>query len=144
MQPQTQDTIIEDAENGFDVHDTIGGRISRAREAGGYSMAQLARRLGIRTSTLKLWETDRSEPRSNRLAMLAGFLNVSPTWLLIGKGDSPSLHSRESEINTLEVELDAIQGEMSALSQRLGEVVKRLRSVRQKDATSAGEDFEDA
>jgi transcriptional regulator with XRE-family HTH domain len=51
--------------------------------------SQLARRLGIKTETLHDWETDRSEPRSNRLLTLAGVLNVSPTWLLTGAGEAP-------------------------------------------------------
>ena len=34
--------------------DTLGGRLARAREAAGMSTAQLARRLGVKTSTLHL------------------------------------------------------------------------------------------
>jgi transcriptional regulator with XRE-family HTH domain len=69
--------------------DTLGGRIVYAREAQELTTSQLARRLGIKTETLHDWETDRSEPRSNRLLTLAGVLNVSPTWLLTGAGEAP-------------------------------------------------------
>ncbi len=68
---------------------TLGGRISIAREAASLSSAQVARRLGIKSETLRNWETDRSEPRANRLTMLAGVLNVSPGWLLSGRGEGP-------------------------------------------------------
>lgn len=131
---QEQQSILDSGDSGFDIEDTMGGRISRAREAGGYSMAQLARRLGIKTSTLKMWETDRSEPRSNRLAMLAAFLNVSPTWLLVGKGDAPSPHTLTDEIGLLEMELETIQGDLATLHHRLREVVGRVKAIKQKEA----------
>jgi HTH-type transcriptional regulator, cell division transcriptional repressor len=72
--------------------DTMGGRLSRARDALGLSTAQLARRLGVQTATISAWETDRSQPRANRLSMLAGVLNVSPSWLLYGVGTAPGRH----------------------------------------------------
>ena len=53
---------------------TFGDRISGAREAAGMSQTDLAKRLGIAKTTLAAWEDDRSEPRANRLAMLAGML----------------------------------------------------------------------
>ena len=134
MTSQEQETIMESLQSGFDIQDTIGGRISRAREASGLSMAQLARRLGVKTTTLKMWETDRSEPRSNRLTMLAAFLNVSPTWLLVGKGESPSQQTLSDEINLLEMELEAINTEMAGLNSRLTEVIGRLSTLRRKEA----------
>ena len=60
---------------------SIGRRIVQARQAAGLTTAQLARRLGIRGATLSNWESDKSQPRANRMTMLAGVLNVSPTWL---------------------------------------------------------------
>jgi transcriptional regulator with XRE-family HTH domain len=79
--------------------DTLGGRLSRARDAAGLSAAQLARRLGVQSSTLQAWESDRSQPRANRLSMLAGMLNVSPSWLLHGVGTAPA---GESDAETAE------------------------------------------
>ena len=73
-----------------DQSDTIGGRIGRAREAAGFTVAQAARRLGVKTATWQGWENDRSEPRSNRLTMIAGTLGVSPAWLLTGFGEGPT------------------------------------------------------
>src|SRR3546814_1259446 len=70
--------------------DTIGGRIGRARGAAGLSVAQAARRLGVKTATWQGWENDRAEPRSNKLLMIAGAFGVSPTWLLGGYGDGPT------------------------------------------------------
>ena len=81
--------------------DTVGGRLTRAREVTGLTTSELARRIGVKTQTLINWETDRTAPRSNRLAILAGVLNVSPTWILIGRGDAPLVDDDSvSEDNT--------------------------------------------
>ncbi len=63
---------------------TLGGRIQMVRESRGLSAAQLARRVGVLSKTLDNWERDRSEPRANKLQILAGVLNVPPLWLLAG------------------------------------------------------------
>ena len=51
----------------------------------GLSRRQVSRLLGVKASTVANWERDRTEPRSNKLLTLAGILNVSMTWLLIGE-----------------------------------------------------------
>lgn len=68
---------------------SIGERIATARNHIQLSTAQLSRRLGVQTKTLSRWQNDISQPRSNRLAMLAGVLGVSPQWLLVGTGTGP-------------------------------------------------------
>src|SRR3546814_20702773 len=71
--------IAADAED-----DTIGGRIGRAREAAGLSVAQADRRLGVKHATWQGWEHDGAEPGSNKLRRLAGSFGVSLTWRLGG------------------------------------------------------------
>lgn len=66
---------------------TFGDRVAAAREAAGMTQEALARRLGVRVETLRGWEDDLSEPRANRLSMLAGLLNVSMMWLINGEGE---------------------------------------------------------
>jgi transcriptional regulator with XRE-family HTH domain len=69
--------------------DTLGGRISLARDALDLSVEDAARVLGVEYDTWLHWENDRSEPRANRLSMLAGVLQVSLSWLLTGHGHGP-------------------------------------------------------
>ena len=65
---------------------TSGDRLVAAREKSNLSQQDLAKRLGVKNSTIKSWENDNSKPRANRLSMLAGFLNVSITWLISAEG----------------------------------------------------------
>ena len=58
---------------------TLGGRLYASRQNAGMSLNLAARLLGVKASTLKSWESDRSEPRVNKLVALAGLLGVSPT-----------------------------------------------------------------
>lgn len=80
--------------------DTIGGRLSRAREASGLSEKQLAWRLGVKISTIHAWESDRSQPGAHRLNMMAGMLNVSLSWILHGVGIAPIEHEFNNDDDT--------------------------------------------
>ncbi len=102
--------------------ETVAERLVRAREAAGLSTAQLARRLGVRTRTLQSWEDGRAEPRANRLVMMAGFLNVSPTWLLVGQGAAPV--EGRSELALVKAELS----QLKAAHARSGKIIERLET----------------
>jgi len=103
--------------------DTMGGRISAAREASGLTVAQAARRLGVKTATLSNWENDRSEPRANRLTMLAGLLNVSPMWLITGRGDGVFEPDLPLEVAHVKTALDQVVAQQALLA----EAVDRLK-----------------
>jgi transcriptional regulator with XRE-family HTH domain len=62
----------------------LGQRIKMRREQVGLSTAALARRLGVQRDTLAAWESGNSEPRANKLQMLAGILGTNVSWLLEG------------------------------------------------------------
>ena len=66
---------------------TLGGRLYASRQNAGMSLNLAARLLGVKSSTLKSWENDRSEPRVNKLVALAGLLGVSPTHFLAEEGN---------------------------------------------------------
>ncbi len=104
--------------------DTLGGRLSRAREACGMTTAQLARRLGIKTATLQSWESDRSEPRANRLATIAGLLNVSLSWLIHGVGDAPNDDINSDVVSLLHGHLE----QMKHLRDTTNAIIERLET----------------
>lgn len=108
--------------------DTLGGRIVYAREQQELTTAQLARRIGVKTETLQRWELDRSEPRSNRLLTLAGMLNVSPTWLLTGAGESPINALNETEIMHLRAAIDRMHEQALTIAEELEQLKSRLES----------------
>jgi len=112
---------------------TFGDRIAGARESAGMTQPDLARRLGVRISTLRGWEEDRSEPRANRLSMLSGLLNVSLPWLLSGEGQGPEEPTSENPIPTdvsqILLEMRSIKTDMSRAADQLTRLEKRLRQA---------------
>ena len=77
------------------------------------------------------WEDDLSEPRANKLQMVAGILNVSLTWLLNGEGDGVAGPDDESHVPAdmagILTEMRDIRSRMGRLNDRLGLLEKRLR-----------------
>lgn len=110
---------------------TLGDRIAGAREAAGLSADELADRLGVKRSTLRKWEEDLSEPRANRLQMLAGMLGVSLSWMLTGRGEGPDRPVEEAALATdvsgLLADIRAEQARMTRSVTRLSELEKQLR-----------------
>lgn len=111
-----------------DAADTLGGRIVNARDSQNLSTAQLARRIGVKTETVHGWETDRSEPRSNRLLTLAGILNVSPTWLLTGAGESPVEGLDETEMMHIRASVERMRQQVLTIADELEQLQARLDS----------------
>ncbi|MAY86988.1 helix-turn-helix domain-containing protein [Arenibacterium halophilum] len=111
---------------------TFGDRLAGAREAAGMTQAQMARRLGVKTTTLTGWEDDLSEPRANKLSMMAGLLNVSIIWLLTGEGEgtpAPAEGDDSGDIAGILAELREIRAAMRATSERAARLEKRLRTL---------------
>lgn len=73
----------------FGTDDTFGGRISLARDALAFSLEDTARRIDVDAEVLRHWENDRAAPPAGQLAMLAGVLQVSLSWLMTGRGHGP-------------------------------------------------------
>jgi len=114
-------------------HATFGDRLTAARDAQGLSQAQLARRLGVKLKTVQGWENDSSEPRANKLQMVAGLLNVSIRWLLTGEGDGvPEPASSEELAEGAQALLNDVQqmrAQMTQLATRMGKAEKQLRLI---------------
>ncbi len=110
---------------------TFGDRLARAREYAEMDQTALARRLGVKLATIRNWEADRSEPRSNRLQMLSGLLGVSIIWLMTGEGeDGPSQDTGDAQdLKDILTELRELRVAQNKLSERTGRLEKRLRSL---------------
>ena len=125
-------------EDGIDPQDwfsedmaTFGDRLAAARDAAGLSQKELAQRVGIKASTLRAWEEDLSEPRANRLSILAGLLGVSISWLLIGEGEGVSAPGEDETVSTdlagLLTDLRTVRAQITSANDRLARIEKRLR-----------------
>lgn len=115
---------------------TYGDRITWAREAAGMTPPDIARRLGVRLTTVQAWEADRAEPRANRLQMMAGMLNVSIRWLLTGQGDgldAPPGDDVPSDGRALLAEMAALRQQITSLSATAGQLEQRLLGVLLRD-----------
>jgi len=116
-----------------DTHATLGDRLAAAREAAGLEQADLASRLGVRAKTLRDWEDDQSEPRANRLQMLAALLGVSLRWLLTGQGDDVAPPSatdappQDAALRAALAELRQMRAELGQAGERMGRLEKSLR-----------------
>jgi len=110
---------------------TFGDRVAGAREVAAMTQAQLARRLGVKKATLLGWEQDLSEPRANKLSMMAGVLNVSMTWLITGEGDGMSQPADEiivaGDFSEILGELRDLRSELRTNADRTARLEKKLR-----------------
>ncbi|WP_370737990.1 helix-turn-helix domain-containing protein [Octadecabacter ascidiaceicola] len=114
---------------------TFGDRLAAAREEARLSQKELAQRVGIKTSTLRNWEEDLSEPRANRLSILSGILGVSLRWLLTAEGEGLLAPDEDAPINSdvadLLNEVRAVRAQLTASNDRLAKLEKRLRRMGQ-------------
>lgn len=103
--------------------DTLGGRLSRTREAMGLSIALVARRVGVAPRTVQEWENDRSEPNVERLSLLAGVLDVNLVWLLHGVGDAPVDDIGPDPLLAIAAQLEKLQ----RMHADTGQIIERLQ-----------------
>ena len=111
---------------------TFGDRVAAAREAADMTQAQMARRIGVKKTTVIGWEQDLSEPRANKLSMLSGLLNVSMRWLLTGEGDgmsSPSEEEVPQDFSEILRELRSMRESMRLQAERAALLEKKLRKL---------------
>ena len=107
----------------------FGDRLVAAREKSNLSQQDLAKRLGVKNSTIKSWENDNSEPRANRLSMLAGLLNVSITWLISAEGSC--VEEPEKSYETPDYLQESLK-ELMALKVDLLKNVDRINIIEKK------------
>ena len=116
------------------VRDTLGARISKAREQSGLNLTTAAKLAGIKRATLKSWEIDASEPRVAKLNMLAGILGVSVTYFLADEGHKGELEeeniSREEMLSSLQTQFQTIHETQRQLSDALAEIGQTLARLK--------------
>ncbi len=110
---------------------TFGDRVAAAREMADMTQPELARRLGVRVATLRSWEEDLSEPRANRLSIMAGLLNVSMMWLINGQGEGLDAPVEEAALpasaSDILNEMRELRTDMIQRAEQLGRLEKKLR-----------------
>lgn len=115
------------------VRDTLGARISKAREQSGLNLTTAAKLAGIKRDTLKSWEIDASEPRIAKLNMLAGIFGVSVTYFLADEGHKGEVESEEASkeelLRSLQEQFQAIQGAQRQLDMALDNVRQTLAKL---------------
>lgn len=116
--------------------DTLGGRISLARELSGLSVAQAAQALGVLTSSWSAWERDRAELRANRLTTMAGILGVSPIWLLTGIGTEPREQNNHDSAKLLR-ELHSTSESIATLNKRVQQLIVGFEGLKTAEDGSA-------
>jgi len=121
-----------------DAQMTLGGRIALARGNNNFTEQQLSRRLGVMVKTVHNWEADRSAPRGNKMAMLAGVLGVSLGWLVTGENSDDENPETFEETRSLQANLDqllALHEQSSALIFEIQRDINRLQtSIDQENA----------
>ena len=112
----------------YDDGDTLGGRITRARDMAALTLQEAASRIGVTDETLAEWESDRSEPRANKVMTLAGILGVSPAWLISGAGDAPQPPG-------ITVAVDEMAGEINRLRELALQITASVENLESRLAT---------
>ena len=75
----------------------FGSRVAKLRKDAGLSQKELAKRIGVSTSAIGMYEQDRREPSADILLALAGEFHVSLDYLLTGR-DSASAKACQPEM----------------------------------------------
>ncbi|MEO0342142.1 MAG: helix-turn-helix transcriptional regulator [Pseudomonadota bacterium] len=109
---------------------TFGDRLEAARNAKGLTIESFAEKIGISVQVAEAWENNLKLPRSNRLQMMSGLLNVSLVWLLNGE-DNGTFHVADNydrpegvndtlgEIAQVRTSLEYVMDRLDALEDRL-------------------------
>ncbi|PYB75144.1 MULTISPECIES: helix-turn-helix domain-containing protein [Rhizobium] len=119
--------------------DTLGGRLSMARDTAGLSLADVANRVGVRKESLLSWEADRAEPRPSKLIDLAGILGVSPMWLMTGLGAGPIEESADLPLEALRMQLQRLTDAHQECGRLIGDISRQIDRYEAKNGGEAAQ-----
>ncbi|MFD2206587.1 helix-turn-helix domain-containing protein [Kiloniella antarctica] len=105
---------------------TMGERIQTARKSRGLTPSQLARRVSVKVATLNNWESDRSEPRANKLVGLAGVLGVNMIWLLEGSDDGSNMPPNVDVLETADLQSKIVR--LQSMHERMVQLLFEISS----------------
>lgn len=114
--------------------DTLGGRLSRTRESKGISIGIVARRVGVKPKTVQEWESDRSEPSVEHLALIERVLDVNLVWLLHGVGEAPADDIGPDPLLAIAAQMEKLQkmhADTGQIIERLQRELRRLAEERE-------------
>ncbi len=113
--------------------DTLGGRLSRTRESKGLAISVVARRVGVKPKTIQEWESDRSEPSVEHLALIERVLDVNLVWLLHGVGEAPVDDVGPDPMLAIAAQMEKLQkmhADTAQIIERLQRELRRLAEER--------------
>ncbi|MBB3607817.1 helix-turn-helix transcriptional regulator [Rhizobium sp. BK602] len=109
--------------------DTLGGRISMARDAAGINLESLAHQLGVKRETMLAWESDRSEPSPSVLATMASLFGVSPAWLMSGTGEGPGEDSDQRALEAVKLELSRLRSAHQEIGRLIESTTRQIERL---------------
>ena len=112
---------------------TLGERVTEAREARGLTQEEAAQRMAVKIVTFKGWESGKTQPRPNKLQMLAGVLGVPFTWLLEGGEEHDPIAEDHNRLAQLEIKVERMRQLQSELGQLCDEIAHEVAVCRQRD-----------
>lgn len=112
--------------------DTLGGRLSAARDAAGMDCATLALMSGIPLHCLKAWEADRCEADVHALAPLAKVLGVSRNWLETGEGEGPDDNDDMDMLHLARMELDRLMEMYQETGHQIEKLHRRIEDLQRR------------
>jgi transcriptional regulator with XRE-family HTH domain len=112
--------------------DTLGGRLSAARDASGLSLADVANRIGVKRDNLLAWEADRAEPSPSNLIDLAGILGVSPMWLMTGLGSGPIEETGDMPLEALKLDLQRLTDAHLECGRLIEKIVRQIETYEER------------
>ncbi len=109
--------------------DTLGGRISLARESAMQSIEDTACQLGVTTQIWMDWECDRASPESYHMPLITGVLRISLPWLVAGQGLGPTPFVSASDVEEVRRELHSATVDAICAQNRVQELLRRLQEL---------------
>lgn len=116
------------------IFDTMGKRITKAREEAGLSKSEVARRIGISPASFGMWEADKTKPRNFELQKaLAETLGVTVPWLMSGFGEQSAKVVEETsakiQAERKAKEVYVISGKDKRMLEDIELVIRHLRDL---------------